>query len=117
MGTIPVGFVLPDRVAPKLLVEAKERTYQGVFHRVGGVDDKFPGSPVCDKSKSPTRTTSLPLERAQAVHPGDIPASMIFALQPATKIRIYTCCFDARDESKGHCRERSGWLGVLFEVT
>ncbi|KAG3117455.1 hypothetical protein PI125_g3758 [Phytophthora idaei] len=40
------------------------------------------------------------LERDQAVHPGGVPGSMIFALQTATKMRIYTGCFDARDESK-----------------
>ncbi|KAG3056738.1 hypothetical protein PC121_g15180 [Phytophthora cactorum] len=57
------------------------------------------------------------LERAQAVHPGDIPTSMIFALQPATKIRIYTCCFDARDESKATVVSVPVGLRVLFEVT
>ncbi|KAG2783292.1 hypothetical protein PC129_g8939 [Phytophthora cactorum] len=40
------------------------------------------------------------LERAQSVHPGGVPGSRIFALQTATKIRMYTGCFDARDESK-----------------
>ncbi|KAG3012462.1 hypothetical protein PC120_g13866 [Phytophthora cactorum] len=135
MGTyLPVGFVLPDRVAPKILVEAKERTYQGVFHRVGGVDDKFhwqsrvrcwvptvfsfmrsdPGGEDQEPHKDYQPSD---LERAQAVHPGDIPTSMIFALQPATKIRIYTCCFDARDESKATVVSVPVGLRVLFEVT
>ncbi|ETL83333.1 hypothetical protein L917_16692 [Phytophthora nicotianae] len=40
-GYLPVGLVLPDTVVPSLLAEAKARSYNGVFNRVGGEDDNF----------------------------------------------------------------------------
>ncbi|KAF1783566.1 hypothetical protein GQ600_23105 [Phytophthora cactorum] len=121
-GYLQVGLLLSDRLVPKLLAEAKARTYQGVFNRVGGVNDKFhwqslvvnmihPGwvptvfsfmrSDPGGEAQEPHKDYQHPdLERDQAVHPGGVPGSMIFALQTATKMRIYTGCFDTRDESK-----------------
>ncbi|KAI9982605.1 hypothetical protein PInf_008577 [Phytophthora infestans] len=40
------------------------------------------------------------LVRARNLRPDGVPASMIFALEPGTKLRIYAGCFTARDNSK-----------------
>ncbi|KAG3233179.1 hypothetical protein PI124_g21746 [Phytophthora idaei] len=140
-GFLPAGVVLPAHVVPKLLAEAKTRTYNGVFNRVGGGDDEYRWqSRVADKAMSDSvlalKTglqvlvamihpgwvpntfsfmrfdpggidqephqdyTTSDIERFQAVHPGGVPGSMIFALQAGTRLHVFEGCFDARDENK-----------------
>ncbi|KAI9984946.1 hypothetical protein PInf_004249 [Phytophthora infestans] len=40
------------------------------------------------------------LVRARNLRPDGVPGSLIFALEPGTKLRIYAGCFTARDSSK-----------------
>ncbi|KAI9988620.1 hypothetical protein PInf_022070 [Phytophthora infestans] len=40
------------------------------------------------------------IARARAAHPGGVPASMVLALQPNTRLRVFDGCFAARDDSK-----------------
>ncbi|KUF80061.1 hypothetical protein AM587_10012248 [Phytophthora nicotianae] len=54
------------------------------------------------------------LVRAREHHPGGVPASMIFALEPGTKLRIYVGCFTARDDSKARVVEIPVGFCVLF---
>ncbi|KAG3077072.1 hypothetical protein PI124_g20164 [Phytophthora idaei] len=154
-GFLPVGLVLPDTVVPGLQAEAKDRTYRGVFNRVGGGDDKFreqsrvnsrgmssslqelqkalqvviamihpgwvPGVFSFMHSK-PGGTEQEPhqdyqdkdLARARKKHPDGVPGSMIFAFEPNTKLRVYTGCFTARDDSKARVVDIPVGLCVLF---
>ncbi|KAI9986486.1 hypothetical protein PInf_025429 [Phytophthora infestans] len=80
-GYLAVGLVLPDRVIPTLLAEAKARTYTGVFNRVGGCDDSYrQQSRVDSAALSPAL---LELRKALAVvigmlHPGWKPGIFSF---------------------------------------
>ncbi|KAI9997410.1 hypothetical protein PInf_001208 [Phytophthora infestans] len=80
-GYLAVGLVLPDRVIPTLLAEAKARTYTGVFNRVGGGDDSYrQQSRVDSAALSPAL---LELRKALAVvigmlHPGWKPGVFSF---------------------------------------
>ncbi|KAI9980373.1 hypothetical protein PInf_026244 [Phytophthora infestans] len=80
-GYLAVDLVLPDRVIPTLLAEAKARTYTGVFNRVGGGDDSYrQQSRVDSAALSPAL---LKLRKALAVvigmlHPGWKPGVFSF---------------------------------------
>ncbi|KAE8979410.1 hypothetical protein PR002_g24422 [Phytophthora rubi] len=64
----------------------------------------------------------------EATRPGGVPASVIFALQPGTGLRVYTGCFDHKDDSKatilnipvGYCVLFRGDLihnGIAYRVS
>lgn len=140
-GYLAVGLVLPDRVIPTLLAEAKARTYTGVFNRVGGGDDSYRQQSRVDSAALSPALLELrkalavvigmlhpgwkpgvfsfmrskpggteqeahqdyqgdDIARARAAHPGGVPASMVLALQPNTRLRVFDGCFAARDDSK-----------------
>ncbi|ETO65809.1 hypothetical protein F444_16929 [Phytophthora nicotianae P1976] len=156
-GYLPVALVLPEPVVPSFLAEAKARSYNGVFNRVGGEDDNFRQQSrvnPCSMSSSLQASSkalkvvftmlhpgwgpgvfsfmrSIPggrgseqephqdyqesdLVRAREHHPGGVPASMFFALEPDTKLRIYVGCFTARNDSKARVVEIPVGFCVLF---
>ncbi|ETI37074.1 hypothetical protein F443_16910 [Phytophthora nicotianae P1569] len=157
-GYLPVALVLPEPVVPSFLAEAKARSYNGVFNRVGGEDDNFrqqsrvnPRSIVVVATRVEQGSEGgvyhaaswvgtwcflfhafdtrggggseqephqdyqeSDLGRAREHHPGGVPASMFFALEPDTKLRIYVGCFTARNDSKARVVEIPVGFCVLF---